>query len=138
MLERLFTTLFRTLLRPDGDEDALPDARVRVIATERTQLWGADGISMIWFGWVRYPSLSPCSCQPGSAVRKRRARLLSAFSSRTIMAARLGFTAPTHSRADFASRCRSRRSRSTVPPRRGRRRELFDTLPRWEALERGA
>ena len=46
MLERLFTTLFRTLLRPDTEEEALPDARVRVVARERTQLWGADSISI--------------------------------------------------------------------------------------------
>lgn len=140
MLERLFTTLFRTLLRPDGDEETLPDARVRVIATERTQLWGADGIAidLVRDGFDTQ-GLSPLFMPAWVRGAEDDAPdLLSAF-----------FIAHHHGGTIGLHRTDSQSSgfRVTLPftPEQIHRpaldqdaaQKLFDTLPRWEALERG-
>lgn len=44
MLERMFTSVFRTLLSASSAAGAGPPAPVRVVARERTSVWGADGI----------------------------------------------------------------------------------------------
>jgi two-component system probable response regulator PhcQ len=141
MLERLFTTLFRTLLRPDTEEEALPDARVRVVARERTQLWGADSISieLVRDGFDTQ-RLSPLFMPAWVRGAEGDAPdLLSAF----FIAHHHGGTIGLHRTDAVASGFRV-----TLPfaPDQIRRpaldedatAKIFDTLPRWEALERGA
>lgn len=141
MLERLFTTLFRTLLRPDGEEAAAPDARVRVVAIERTQLWGADSISIdLLRDGFDTQGLSPLFMPAWVRGGEEEAPdLLSAF-----------FIAHHHGGTIGLRRADAEASgfRVTLPfsPDQIRRpaldddaaQKIFDTLPRWEALERGA
>ena len=141
MLERLFTTLFRTLLRPDGDDEGAADARVRVLATERAQLWGAESVTIEivrdGFDTQRLtPLFMPAWVRGGE---EDSPDLLSAF-----------FIAHHHGGTIGLKRAQAGASgfSLTLPfvPESIRRpaladdaaQKIFDTLPRWEALERGA
>ncbi len=142
MLERLFGSMYRQMLRGARARDTDGPALVRVIARDRVRAWGADGVAIDVVGegwtWDDLP-LSALFMPLGGLDDDEHPDLLAAFFIAYHHGGTIELHRGTSARVGFRLMLPFEPERAVRPAfDADAAEELFARLPHWKALERDA